>query len=98
MRFTLFNSRKPKGFNFPARYYDADKEDLDRRVRLAQADLDRESAQNEVNLEATRARMRNEWKSMSKKSNSNSVALKRVVIAGVLFLFAYLFLFTNLLG
>ncbi len=58
--FSLFRQRGPKGFDFPTRYYDAEREAREERLKKA-----RERADAEGLLDADRAmfaeRMRHSW-------------------------------------
>jgi hypothetical protein len=58
--FSLFRQRGPKGFDFPTRYYDAEREEREERLKKA-----RERSGSEGLLEADRAmfadRMRHSW-------------------------------------
>lgn len=89
-----------KRFNFKARYYDAQKDELDQRVAAIKAEIAREEnlkngkTADDYNAELTRFKMSQEWKTgTSRKTQFNKSNMRVAFIAGILFLVAYYYLY-----
>lgn len=90
VRFTFFKRREPRQFQYMPRHFDPDKEDLERRIRNAQAELGMvdesgEKIRREINFREQAAMS---WKKPSVKS-SNAVASFRLI--AILFAICALF-------
>ncbi len=96
MRLTLFKTEKPKRFEFKPRYYDPQKEDLDRRVARAKREI--EAAEKNETREELRHRLRHAWGLQEHRASLNRTSNMRIIlIAGILFLIFFLLFFTDLL-
>jgi hypothetical protein len=91
MRFVLFKTPKPRQFRYKPRYYDEEKERLEK--RKAELGLNSELSERE----ALRIRMRSKWRKGSKHQGSSNLSrliyfgfYAFVVIGGV-----YLIFFTD---
>jgi hypothetical protein len=92
MRFTMFNTPKPKRFNFPSRYYDPQRDEWERR----KTELGYDSALSRE--ERIRLQMSKRWEKKDQfgKSASSryiSYLVYAVIIGGSI----YIILFTNLI-
>lgn len=85
-----FKTRKPKGFEYKPRYYDAAKEDLARRERIAQAEVRQEKRErdNEENVPLT---FGESWRRKSRRTEYNKsnkrVMLILAALVGLIFLY-----------
>ena len=98
MRFSLFKATQPKGFDFKPRYYDPEKEEFEQRIAAIKAEYAREQGQTTegVDHSALRGKIRSEWNAVSQRKSANRSANYRVLlIAGLLALAFYVFLFTD---
>jgi hypothetical protein len=88
MGFISFNKTpKHQRFNYIPRYYDADKEDLDERVRLAKGEAG--------DADLAKSRIRSGFKRRSRAgstSNSAKSAIRLFLIIAILVLFTYMIL------
>ena len=91
MGFISFNKTpKHQRFNYVPRYYDADKEDLEERVRLAKGEAG--------NADLTKSRIRSGFKRRSRAGSTNpsaKTAVRFLLIIAILVLFTYLILTSN---
>ena len=96
MRYTIFKQKKPRGFGFKPRYYDAEKEALDARIAQIEKQVALEKEGKTADASDLRSRIKSQWghgksrKKANKKSN-----LRVALIAGVLLLLFYLFIYTD---
>ena len=79
----FFKSRKPKQFNFSARYYDADREDFEKRVR---------SAKWEAENPELAGTFSDKWRQKSRLEEKQRSNRRIMIIAGLLFLVVYIYL------
>jgi len=79
----FFKSQKPKRFTFSTRYYDADKEAFEKRVRNAKWEAENPEAANSFT---------DRWREKSKLGDKQRSNKRIFIIAGLLFLVAYLYL------
>jgi hypothetical protein len=98
MKIYSIKTRKPRSFNFKARYYDADKEEFEARKKQAIRDYKLEKKTG-LKPDELREKLRSEWKG---KYDSDSVAKQSTyrvaIIALLLFAFMYIYLYTDLLA
>lgn len=85
---SIFKTQKHRSFNFRPRYYDADKEAFEERIRRIESELSTENS----DIEATKLRIRQKFE--SRRSNSGSASHKAsniriLVILGILGALAY---------
>lgn len=65
---------KPKGFNFTPRYYDPDKEDLEKRIRIIEKEVAAEKSQTEI----SKARIKQGFrKTVQSRSNHSLIDKNR---------------------
>tara|TARA_Y100000768_G_scaffold369534_1_gene334540 strand:- start:190 stop:642 length:453 start_codon:yes stop_codon:yes gene_type:complete len=97
MKVTLIKTRKPKKFSFKARYYDADKEDFEARKQTSIREYKLEQKTG-MKADDIRARFQQEWGSRrSQTAESRRSTITIALIASVLFLALYIYLFTDIL-
>lgn len=100
MKMTLFKQRKPRGFKFKPRYYDAKKEALNSRVAAIEREVEQEKKMIEKigSKEEYRAKMRRVTADAVnlRRSSNNKSNLRIVLFAGLLVAFFYLYLKTDL--
>ena len=97
MRISLFKQKGPKGFNFKARYYDADKEELHARVELLKRDLqaDEEAKNTYQGGEILRQKMRanrshySNMNAAKKKSNMRILMIVGLLVAAFFLFMTY---------
>ena len=80
---SIFKVRKPKSFNYRPHYFDAEREERERRNRIIRAQVDRES---EAGGEAFSSKLRERWEMSnyaSKRANSSNLRLI-IIIAGLM--------------
>lgn len=85
-RFSLFRNRGPKGFHFPARYYDPVKEAQRERELRLKHQLG-EEALSAVRRELFAERMRHSW---HRRSNDSSRSKRLLVVLGFVAALAYI--------
>ena len=97
---TFIKLPRNKRFNFKARFYDVQKEELDQRVSAIQAEIAQEKKLKigEKNLdydaELARFKMSQEWRNgTTRQSQFNQSNMRVAFIAGFLFLVAYYYLY-----
>ncbi len=92
MRFTMFKTVKPKQFKYVPRFYNPDKEALEKR----KAALGLDSSLNEE--EALRSRIHARWKRNQKDSFSDPYKkLSLVIYVGIILTGLYFILFTDII-
>ncbi len=92
MKFVLFRTNAPKKFTYRPRYYNADKEAMERR----KAEMGAESDLNEN--EALRARMSARWRFKNPdKSGNKYQAMSMLIYAIVILGGIYLLFFTDMI-
>ena len=79
----FFKTRKPKKFEFSARYYDSDREDFEKRVRAAKWEAE--------NPELA-ANFSDKWRQNSRLEERKRSNRRVMIIAGVLLMIAYFYL------
>jgi hypothetical protein len=85
---SIFKTQKHRSFNFRPRYYDADKEAFEERIRRIESELDTDKS----DVEATKLRIRQKFQNRRSGSGtgSNKASNIRVlVILGILGALAY---------
>ena len=85
---SIFKTQKHRSFNFRPRYYDADKEAFEERIRRIESELSTENS----DIEATKLRIRQKFE--SRRSNSGSASdkasnIRILVILGILGALSY---------
>jgi uncharacterized small protein (DUF1192 family) len=82
-----------KRFNFKARYYDADKEELQQRIAVIKSEMEQEKTGN-FDAEVARLKMEQSWKlNRTRKNHFNASNMRIAFIAGILVLFFYYYLY-----
>jgi hypothetical protein len=96
LKFSFFKNKQPKGFQFKPRYYNAEKEALEARIRAAQLEADSENNSSSATFdsEVMRLRMRKQWGTSSEQANRQS-NIRIMWIAALLALAFYVFLYTD---
>lgn len=79
----FFKTTKPKKFNFSARYYDADREDFEKRVHMAKWEAENPDLAGSFS---------DKWRQKSRIQEKQRSNKRILMIAGLLFLAAYLYL------
>jgi hypothetical protein len=92
MKIVFFKTPKPKRFNYVPRYYDQEKEEMEKRRK--ELGLIGEGDERE-NL---RAAMRRRWRVDSHQRADRTSAIRVIVYLFVLFVTVYLFFFTDVIG
>lgn len=95
IKYSFFKNKQPKGFQFKPRYYNAEKEAFDARVRAAQIEADSNSSTVSFDSEVMRLRMRKQWGTSSSAKANRQSNIRIVWIAALLALGFYIFLFTD---
>ena len=97
---TFIKLPRNRRFNFKARFYDAQKEELDQRVAAIKAEIEQEKKLNsgeistDYDAELARFKMSQEWRNGTTRQNHFNRSNMRVAfIAGILFLVAYYYLY-----
>ena len=79
---SLFRGARPRQFEFRSRYYNADQEELNSRVRSITREVEEERHAAATGTTLTRAKLEQEWK-RNRLQRSNSDYSKRMVIISV---------------
>lgn len=96
MRYTIFKQNKPRGFAFKPRYYDAEKEALDARVAQIEKQVALEKEGKTADASDLRSKIKSQWgHGQSRKKANKKSNLRVALIAGVLLLLFYLFIYTD---
>lgn len=91
MRFTLFKTPKAKKFNFPARYYDPQREEWERR----KAELGYDSKLSKE--EQMRVQMSRRWERQNSERTNTSRIISYTIYALVILGGIYVIFFTHLI-
>jgi len=93
VKFTFLKTRQPKQYDYYPRYYDEDKEDLEKRVKLAKAQVERERSESEIEREIKfKKNVSQSWKDTSMRQQVFKTNLRLILIlAGVCVLFYYIY-------
>ena len=95
-QFTKINRHRT--FDYTPMYYDAQKEDLDNRVKAIKEEIGDKDDNAEVNREARlRAQFKQNSETLSHKSKNRSSSIRMVIILALVLYLGYL-VFTNLDG
>ncbi len=95
IKMTFFKKREPKRYDYYPRYYDADKEDLEKRIKNAKAEMGIQSDEDgeDVRREITfRKQAAANWGDSSYSRQARIANLRLILILGgigVLFFFIY---------
>jgi len=92
MNIVFFKRPKPKKFNYVPRYYDAEKEELERRKK--ELGLLEGGDQREL----FKAEMRRKWRAEGDGKSDRSNMVRIIMYLFVLFISVYLFFFTDFIG
>ena len=96
MRYTIFKQKKPRGFGFKPRYYDAEKEALDARIAQIEKQVALEKEGKTADASDLRSKIKSQWgHGQSRKKANKKSNLRVALIAGVLLLLFYLFIYTD---
>ena len=94
LRFSFFKTPRHRKFDFPTRYYDADKEELEERIKQAQAEVDAErGVENEEGVYVSRIKgqIRKQSHRRSRRMQKQSNLRLLIIIAALVALAYYLF-------
>ena len=90
---TFIKLPRTRQFNFKPRYYDADKEELDQRIAVIKAEAEQDKNGN-FDADLARFKMAQKWKlNRSRQGHFNKSNLRIALIAGILVLFFYYYLY-----
>ncbi len=91
---SLFRSAQPKQFSFHTRYYNAEKEELENRVKVIKSEIDAEKAQkaNGSNIKGKFQRPLTGIRATQQANRNANIRL--IAIVAVLFWVAYYLLFS----
>jgi hypothetical protein len=92
MKIVFFKTPKPRKFNYMPRYYDPEKEEMDKRKK--ELGLIGEGDHHE-NL---RAAMRRRWRTDAHQRADRYNAIRIILYLFILFVAVYLFFFTDIIG
>ena len=96
MRITLFKMLSPKGFNYRPRYYDAQKEQREERLKRIRQEIKSENAVD-FDPEAMRQKLKSTWDAGDNRRTEGRASNFRVfIIALILAVGGYLLFFTDL--
>ena len=87
----FFKLPRHKRFDFKPRFYDADREALNMRIKAIQSEL---GAAEEYDRDALRGRLSHSWRTNTNRSAVRKSNRNVIVIAFLLFVVAYLVLYT----
>ncbi len=79
---------RPKGFNYTPRYYDADKEDLEKRIRIIEKEVALESRESEKARIKMEHGIRHNWNRKTNSIKDRGRTLRLAVVLGMLLLIA----------
>ena len=85
---SLFKTKSHKKFEFKPRYYNPDKEALEQRINMIKAEV-----REEKNNPHLRIKLQEEWRKNSRTQANRRSNLRIVVIAGLLAIITYFYLF-----
>lgn len=95
MKITSFKTNQPRGFNFKARYYNAQHEEFEARKEQSIREFKLEQKTG-LSTEELRDKLRAEWRNQHDSKTAARVSTYRVaIIALTLFAAMYLYLYTD---
>lgn len=74
--------KKPRGFNFTPRYYDADKEDLQRRIKFIEKAYAAEQQESEISKARLQMSMERKWRGNRAPISDNTRGRRLMLILG----------------
>jgi hypothetical protein len=77
---------RPRGFNYIPRYYDERKEELDKRIRVIEKEVELESQEAEIAKARIKHKLRGRIDQRSAHYSDNKRTLRLVIIIGILLL------------
>ncbi len=91
---SLIKTPRHKRFNYKPMYYDAEQEEIRQRIEEAKRRVEAENRPaGDVTSETVRLKLSDEWRRKSRKSASQQSNMRVAMIAGLLFILFYLYLF-----
>ena len=87
---SLFKSRSPKQFEFRPRYYNADKEAREARIRQLEREV---NGTGDYDPEGFRMKLQERWRSNQKSGSGSASSIRLIAIAIALFALAFYMLY-----
>lgn len=93
IKFTFFRARQPRTYDYYPRYYDPQKEDLEKRIAQAKAEANRVKSDAEIERELKfKKEVSSGWKNTTAKQQIMKSNIRLVLILiGVCLLFYYIY-------